>query len=234
MRFYRYKKFTLIELLVVIAIIGILASMLLPALGKARERAKTAVCVSNISQVNKALNLYTADDDDRMPAHTPSSIQRDIWPSFLDPFMGGAQFTGPTDGKKTGMSKIWYDCPNSFITADPPRFRDGDYAGVFPASTSKWFTGGLGVISDPSNSMIFTEGNHEVATDETLGNSYLLVGSGATDNEYNNTTGISWDHVKHDYGKVFTTSFFDGASRSMRWIPLGTFNSEYGAWVDSY
>jgi len=99
MKTKRNKAFTLIELLVVIAIIGILASMLLPTLAKAKKKANRLKCMANLKQVNAALISF-AGDHDTMPWHMTPEDASSHYDQILRAMGASVQYANGRYGAK--------------------------------------------------------------------------------------------------------------------------------------
>ena len=114
----KLRAFTLIELLVVIAIIAILAAMLLPVLSRAKERGRTAACLSNLYQLGIALQIYVDENHNRLPVmydRSTNSAATNQLPSVNIVLAGQLGSTNvlrcPSDNQKlfelTGSSYAW-------------------------------------------------------------------------------------------------------------------------------
>jgi prepilin-type N-terminal cleavage/methylation domain-containing protein/prepilin-type processing-associated H-X9-DG protein len=145
--------FTLIELLVVIAIIAILASMLLPALSKAKAKAQAAKCASNMKQWGLATVMYLVDFDDRIPLFGDLSTDytKAFWHAKLGPYVAKQAQAGKMFNQTEVYTYELRRCPGG--NAGPVPFAKP------PASSSKewncWIGANFGAYGKPLSAPFF-------------------------------------------------------------------------------
>jgi prepilin-type processing-associated H-X9-DG protein/prepilin-type N-terminal cleavage/methylation domain-containing protein len=221
------RAFTIIELLVVIAIIAILASLLLPALGKAKVSAQTTACLSNLKQLQICWQLYAEDNDDVL---TPNNYVYEADPTNAPtPLListswcpGNVRVDATTANIERGLlfpynrSTEIYHCPADRSTIEDangvklglPRTRSYNMSTSIHCDDAYSFTRFLEIADPPTSQLfVFIDVHEDDIIDSTFGIDPV-----------NSPYGDSWIDLPADrHNRGANLSFADGHVEHWRW-----------------
>lgn len=242
------RFFTLIELLVVIAIIGILASLLLPALKSAKDSAKSLLCLNNLKQLNLGSNSYLADNTAWFPYMNVGDWQNGI-DCFeqLNPYIFGIDAGTLTTDVSSDAADKFFKCPAEY--RNPAKFKSSygvnNHRGAMGAGKGIWETNSSGTFSDgtewsgkprnlrqvdkdPSGTMVYTCYCHKRSWGQVYHWNNCLNVNGVKD-ENSGLVEFSFLHQNST-----NWAFIDGHVAWMSWqdsMGTGSLDDEKGIWT---
>ncbi len=220
------RAFTLIELLVVIAIIALLMAVLMPALNRAREQGKRAVCLNNVKQMALGWTLYADDNDGRIfSASTAPNAQNPPWVVWRDP--ANATKEDRLDDIRAGV--LYRYCPTVNLFKCPTGIRGEVVTYAVPDSLNGYSgISGTKTLMIKKTAQVKGPGRRIVFLDEgrLSPNSWTIW----YDQER------WWDQITARHGDGTNFSFADGHSEYWKWSDSRTVDvakMDYNQWQGS-